>query len=153
MSQTFNVPRRRWGKSEISIPVIPFGTQGFGNNFGHVTDDEACELMRRSVDIGINHFDASLCYGDSQRKVGVALKSGAIKRDEIILSARICGNLTYEWNGTDFELESKNPDYSCRLRYGKYRETVGVYRNRPFRRHVYPRPGRNRAHVGKGRHV
>ncbi|MDE0042342.1 MAG: aldo/keto reductase, partial [Candidatus Poribacteria bacterium] len=103
MSQTFNVPRRRWGKSEISIPVIPFGTQGFGNNFGHVSDDEACELMRRSIDIGINHFDASLCYGDSQRKVGVALKSGAIKRDEIILSARICGNLTYEWNGTDFE--------------------------------------------------
>ena len=31
---TLQVPRRRWGKTELSIPVIPFGTQGFGNNFG-----------------------------------------------------------------------------------------------------------------------
>ena len=28
------VPRRRWGKTELSIPVIPFGTQGFGGHFG-----------------------------------------------------------------------------------------------------------------------
>ena len=113
MSQTFNVPRRRWGKSEISIPVIPFGTQGFGNNFGHVTDDEACQLMRHAIDIGVNHFDAALCYGDSQRKVGVALKSGAIGRDEIVLSARICCHCTYEWNGTDHARNSRDPDYSA----------------------------------------
>ena len=35
---TLQVPRRRWGKTELSIPVIPFGTQGFGNNFGPVTE-------------------------------------------------------------------------------------------------------------------
>ncbi len=34
----FNVPRRRWGKSELEIPVVPYGTQGFGNNFGPVSD-------------------------------------------------------------------------------------------------------------------
>ena len=28
-------PRRRWGKTELSIPVIPFGTQGFGDNFNN----------------------------------------------------------------------------------------------------------------------
>ena len=60
----FNVPRRRWGKSELEIPVVPYGTQGFGNNFGPVSDEEACQLIRRAVDIGINHFDAALCYGD-----------------------------------------------------------------------------------------
>ena len=51
------VPRRRWGKTELSIPVIPFGTQGFGNNFGPVTDEEAADLIRYAVDIGVNHFD------------------------------------------------------------------------------------------------
>jgi len=40
MAGKFNVPRRRWGKSNIQIPVIPFGTQGFGNNFGFVSDDD-----------------------------------------------------------------------------------------------------------------
>ena len=40
-------PRRRWGKTELSIPVIPFGTQGFGGHFGPVDDEEAMALMRR----------------------------------------------------------------------------------------------------------
>ena len=59
MTNEFNVPRRRWGQSEIQIPVIPFGTQGFGNNFGFVSDDDACKLIRRAVDIGVNHFDSA----------------------------------------------------------------------------------------------
>ena len=45
-------PRRRLGKTELSIPVIPFGTQGFGDNFGPVSDEEAMALMRRAVDLG-----------------------------------------------------------------------------------------------------
>lgn len=69
----FSVYGKRWGKSELSIPVIPFGMQRFGNRFRDVTDDEAWELMRHAMAIRINHFDVALCYGDSQRKLGVAL--------------------------------------------------------------------------------
>ena len=90
MSGKFNVPRRRWGKSDIGIPVIPFGTQGFGNHFGFVSDDDACALIRRAVDIGVNHFDSALCYGDSVRKLGLAIKNGVIKRSEVIISGRVC---------------------------------------------------------------
>ncbi len=68
------IPRRRWGKTNLSIPIVPFGTQGFGNNFGPVTDDEAAALIRHAVDIGVNHFDCARCYGDSLRKLGVAIK-------------------------------------------------------------------------------
>ena len=35
------IPRRRLGRTELSIPVVPFGTQGFGNNFGFVSDEDA----------------------------------------------------------------------------------------------------------------
>jgi len=90
MTSEFNVPRRRWGKSNIMIPVIPFGTQGFGNHFGFVSDDDACKLIRRAVDIGVNHFDSARCYGDSLRKLGLAIKEGVVKRDEIIISGRVC---------------------------------------------------------------
>ena len=90
MTNEFNVPRRRWGQSEIQIPVIPFGTQGFGNNFGFVSDDDACKLIRRAVDIGVNHFDSARCYGDSVRKLGVAIKRGVIQRSEVIISGRVC---------------------------------------------------------------
>ena len=90
MTNEFKVPRRRWGKSNIEIPVIPFGTQGFGNVFGFVSDDDACELIRRAVDIGVNHLDCALCYGDSVRKLGLAIKTGVIKRSEVIISGRVC---------------------------------------------------------------
>jgi len=112
MNNEFNVPRRRWGKSDIDIPVIPFGTQGFGNNFGLVSDDDACKLIRRAVDIGVNHFDSALCYGDSVRKLGLAIKTGVVKRDEIIVSGRVC---CHSGENTDFSAEHAISDIENQL--------------------------------------
>lgn len=86
--QTTVVPRRRWGRSEISIPVIPFGTQGFGNLFGPVAVDEATALIRRAIELGVNHFDCARCYGDSLRKLGPALQG--IPRQQVIVTGRVC---------------------------------------------------------------
>jgi len=124
----FNVPRRRWGKSGLEIPVVPYGTQGFGNNFGPVSDEEACQLIRRAVDIGINHFDAALCYGDSQRKLGVAIKNGTIKREEVIISVRVCCERNYEWDGIDYTTINKvnhSADYAI-ANVEKQLELVGT---------------------------
>lgn len=114
----FNVPRRRWGKSNINIPVIPFGTQGFGNHFGFVSDDDAQKLIKRAVDIGVNHFDCALCYGDSVRKLGLAIKNGVIKRDEVIISGRVCchgQNINYSSEyalyNVEKQMEMLNIDY------------------------------------------
>jgi len=82
------VPRRRWGRSELSIPVIPFGTQGFGNMFGPVAEAEATALVRRAIELGVNHFDCARCYGDSLRKLGQALKG--IERSSYLVSGRFC---------------------------------------------------------------
>ncbi|MBT5874658.1 MAG: aldo/keto reductase [Candidatus Latescibacteria bacterium] len=102
-------PRRRWGKTELSIPVIPFGTQGFGDNFGPVSDDEAMDLIRYAVDRGINHFDCARCYGNSLRKLGLAIKEGVVKRDELIISGRICCHSGAKWGGYG----EGEPDYSA----------------------------------------
>ena len=88
-------PRRRWGKTGLSIPVIPFGTQGFGDHFGPVGDEEAVGLIRRAVDLGVNHFDCARCYGNSLRKLGLAVKQGAIDREERVHGNPI-GNLNIE---------------------------------------------------------
>lgn len=85
---TGSVPRRRWGRSELSIPVIPFGTQGFGNMFGPVADDEAVRLIHRAIALGVNHFDCARCYGDSMRKLALALRS--VPRERVIISGRLC---------------------------------------------------------------
>lgn len=102
-------PRRRWGKSEIRIPVIPFGTQGFGDHFGEVTEDEALGLIRRAVDLGVNHFDCARCYGNSLGKLGLAIKQGVVRRDEIIISGRICCHSAAKWGGYG----QGDPDYSA----------------------------------------
>ena len=60
-----SVSRRRWGRSGLMIPVIPFGTQGFGNLFGPVAEAEATNLVARAIGLGVNHFDCARCYGDA----------------------------------------------------------------------------------------
>ena len=82
------VPRRRWGRSGISIPVIPFGTQGFGNNFGPVADQEAISLIHRAIELDVNHFDCARCYGDSLGKLALGLKG--VPRASVIVSGRLC---------------------------------------------------------------
>jgi L-galactose dehydrogenase len=102
-----NPPRRRLGKTDLEIPVIPFGTLGFGNTFGFVEDEEAVALVRHAVSIGVNHFDCARCYGDSLRKMGLALKE--IERYEIIITSRLCCHSSAKW-GAYGEGE---PDYSA----------------------------------------
>ena len=92
-------PRRRWGKTGLSIPVIPFGTQGFGDHFGRVTDEEAMALIRRAVDLGVNHFDCARCYGNSLGKLGQAVRAGVVRRDEILVSGRLCCHSSAPWGG------------------------------------------------------
>src|SRR5262245_41642749 len=82
------VPRRRWGKSNLSIPVIPYGTQGFGNAFGAVAAAAATALIHQAVDLGVDHFDCARCYGDSLRKLGPGL--AGIPRDRVVVSGRLC---------------------------------------------------------------
>ncbi|GIX07826.1 MAG: hypothetical protein KatS3mg115_2229 [Candidatus Poribacteria bacterium] len=103
------VPRRRWGKTELSIPVIPYGTQGFGSAFRNVSLDEAFALMQRAVELGINHFDTARCYTGSFEKLGQAIKQGVLKREEIIISSRLCCHSAAPWGGYG----EGRPDYSA----------------------------------------
>jgi len=104
---TPTLPRRRLGKTGLSIPVIPFGTQGFGNNFGFVSDEEAVALVKHAIKLGVNHFDCARCYGDSLRKLGLAVKE--IRRDEVIITGRLCCHSAAQWG---FYGEG-TPDYSA----------------------------------------
>ena len=122
MAEKLIVPRRQWGNTGLSIPVVPFGTQGFGNNFGPVTDEEACELIRYAVDFGVNHFDCARCYGDSLRKLGVAIKEGVVLRDEIIISGRLCCHSGAEWGGYG----EGRADYSMKRALADIEDQLGI---------------------------
>ena len=91
------VPRRVLGRTGLSIPVIPFGTQGFGNHFGFVADADAVALVKHAVALGVNHFDCARCYGDSLRKLGLALKE--VPRQDVIITGRLCCHSSSAWGG------------------------------------------------------
>lgn len=98
MSQSIpQLPRRRLGRTELEIPVIPFGTLGFSNSFGFVSDEDALALIKHAVSLGVNHFDCSRCYGDSMRKLGLALRE--IPRQELIITGRLCCHSDAPWGG------------------------------------------------------
>ena len=91
------LPRRRLGRTELDIPVVPFGTLGFSNSFGFVSDEDAVGLIRHALSLGANHFDCSRCYGDSMRKLGLALLE--IPREEVIITGRLCCHSDAPWGG------------------------------------------------------
>ena len=107
------VPRRRWGKTELSIPVIPFGTQGFGNNFGPVTDDEAADLIRFAVDIG---SITSIVRG----VMAIRFESSVLRLSRALSSAMrslLVGAfaVTVPRSGGDMEMETRITQPSTRL--------------------------------------
>ncbi len=106
-SDTPAVPRRVLGKTGLSIPVIPFGTQGFGNHFGFVSDEDAVALVKHAVALGVNHFDCARCYGDSLRKLGVALRE--VPRPDVIITGRLCCHSGAQWGGYG----EGEPDFSA----------------------------------------
>lgn len=91
------VPRRRLGRTELMAPVIPVGTQAFSNVFQRITDEEAMGLIRHAVDVGLNHFDCSMCYGDSMRRLAMALQEGVIRREDVIITGRVCCHGKERW--------------------------------------------------------
>jgi aryl-alcohol dehydrogenase-like predicted oxidoreductase len=84
------VPRRRLGRTELMVPVIPVGTQAFSNAFTRIADEQAMRLIDHAVRIGLDHFDCSMCYGDSMRRLAMALREGVVRRDELTITGRVC---------------------------------------------------------------
>ena len=104
---SLSIPRRRLGRTELNIPVVPFGTLGFSNQFGFVSDEDAVDLINHAIRLGVNHFDGARCYGDSMRKLALAMAE--IPREDVIITGRVCCHSGAAWGGYG----DGTPDYSA----------------------------------------
>ena len=99
-----------------SIPVITLGSDGFGGRKDPVDEEAALGLIRRAVDLGVNHVDTARCYGDSLMKLGMAIRQGVVKREELIINGRICCHGSGRWGTSakgDGEYAAEKADYSA----------------------------------------
>jgi predicted aldo/keto reductase-like oxidoreductase len=73
---------RRLGRTGVDVSVIGFGGMKFPES-----DEEAANLIRRGVDLGMNYFETSItyCRGRSEVQLGLGLKG---LRDDVYVSTK-----------------------------------------------------------------
>ena len=76
--------KRRLGRTELKVTCLGLGGARIGG--GDATDDEAVETVHRAITLGMNYLDTSPLYGESERRVGLALADGW--RDKIYLATK-----------------------------------------------------------------
>jgi len=92
-----SVPPRRLGKSDLAVSPIGLGcwqfAQGkglFGNYWATIPDEDIREIIRTSLEAGINWFDTAESYGggQSERELSAALKSLGVKPGNVIVATK-----------------------------------------------------------------
>lgn len=84
---------RRFGKTELQIPVISCGGMRYQQSWKDadpVTDESQRNLeatIRRSVELGIQHIETARGYGTSEYQLGKILPT--FDRDKIIVQTKV----------------------------------------------------------------
>ncbi|MFQ6065464.1 MAG: aldo/keto reductase [Candidatus Bathyarchaeia archaeon] len=73
--------KTRLGRTELQVSIIGFG----GIPIIALSKKEAEKVVRYAYEKGINYFDTARAYGDSEEKIGTALKD---VRDEIVIATK-----------------------------------------------------------------
>ena len=74
--------KRALGKTGWVLTAISFGAI----KLPLISQKESEILLNKAIDEGINFVDTADCYGDSEEKIGLALKG---RRKELYLSTKI----------------------------------------------------------------
>jgi L-galactose dehydrogenase len=90
----------QFGKTDLLVSRIGFGTSPLGNVYGEITDAACVRAIHHAIDQGINFFDTAPYYGDTlaETRLGVALKG---KRDQVIIATK-AGHFVGK-NGREFD--------------------------------------------------
>ncbi len=73
--------RRRLGRTNLQVSTVGFG----GIPIIALSGKQAQKVVRYAYEKGINYFDTARAYGDSEEKIGAALKD---VRDKVILATK-----------------------------------------------------------------
>jgi predicted aldo/keto reductase-like oxidoreductase len=73
--------KRKLGRTGLDVSVVGFG----GTWISELSMAEAVEVVQRAFELGINYFDTAKLDGDSEKKLGAALKD---VRDECVLATK-----------------------------------------------------------------
>lgn len=78
-----DIPRRRLGRTGLSVSVIGLGGEGMLRTFGR--EEEADLLINTAIDLGVNYMESARAYAGSESYYGRALKG---RRKDVILASK-----------------------------------------------------------------
>ena len=97
------VPKVRFGKTELQMPIITLGAMRFQQKWGDSIQtmddgvqsdcqDNLLEILKHAFTLGITHIETAHGYGCSELQLGVALKYlfniGYIRREDLIIQSK-----------------------------------------------------------------
>jgi aryl-alcohol dehydrogenase-like predicted oxidoreductase len=96
---------RPLGKTGLDVSVIGLG----GVQLNSSSTEYAVRIVQRALDLGVNYIDTARDYGDSEIKVGIALKG---RRERCYVSTKT-GAITYHaaWRQINESLERLQTDH------------------------------------------
>ncbi|UOQ50085.1 aldo/keto reductase [Gracilibacillus caseinilyticus] len=80
---------RQFGKTDMKISELSFGTWAIGGAWGQTNDTEALNGLARAMDAGVNFFDTADVYGDGHSEELLA-KATKGKEDQIHIATKFC---------------------------------------------------------------
>ncbi|UOQ87250.1 aldo/keto reductase [Gracilibacillus salinarum] len=80
---------RQFGKTDMKISELSFGTWAVGGAWGQTNDTEALNGLARAMDAGVNFFDTADVYGDGHSEELLA-KATKGKEDQIHIATKFC---------------------------------------------------------------
>lgn len=81
---------RTLGRTGLRVSLVSYGSGGarkLGQNIG-MTSAEQDGLVQHCLDVGINLFDTSEAYGNSEEILGRALSASGVARDSYVLATK-----------------------------------------------------------------
>ena len=102
----FKVPRVRFGKTGLQMPIVTLGCMRFQQEWGpritHMDQvgsdcqDNLLAILKKAIDVGMVHIETARGYGCSELQLGVALKqlfrTNYVKREDLIIQTKVPAN-------------------------------------------------------------
>jgi aryl-alcohol dehydrogenase-like predicted oxidoreductase len=79
--------------SELCLGTMTFGGRGMWTNIGALPQDEVNQLVKSSIDAGINFIDTANVYSEglSEKMTGQAIRDLGLKRDDLVIATKVRG--------------------------------------------------------------
>src|SRR3954447_4159000 len=81
--------------SELCLGTMTFGGKGYWTAIGQLAQDAVDELVKGSVDAGINFIDTANVYSEglSEEMTGRAIRNLGLNRDDLVIATKVRGKM------------------------------------------------------------